>query len=83
MKYRKKPVVIDAQQFNGEIELSKYPTTTFSYKKSEPGGPFLYINTPEGTMRASIGDWIITGVSGEVYPCKPEIFAMTYELVTN
>lgn len=41
----------------------------------------LVVHTWEGDMRASAGDWIITGVAGEVYPCKPEIFAETYEPV--
>ena len=60
-KYRKKPVVIEAEQntSNGAV----------------------YINTLEGKMRADPGDWIITGVKGERYPCKPDIFEETYELV--
>jgi len=41
----------------------------------------LYIETLEGTMKADIGDWIITGVKGEKYPCKPDVFEMTYELI--
>ena len=57
MKYRKKPVVIDAYQTDQE----------------------MYIETLEGTMRADPGDWIITGVNGEQYPCKPDIFEKTYE----
>lgn len=43
----------------------------------------LYIETLEGRMHASPGDWIITGVNGEKYPCKPDIFAKTYELVSE
>ncbi len=61
MKYRKKPVVIEA-----------YRTT----KK-------MVIETLEGSMTADIGDWIITGVKGEKYPCKPDIFEMTYERVDS
>jgi hypothetical protein len=57
MRFRKKPVVIDAV---------KCEEVTF-------------IETLEGTMRAEVGDWIITGVKGERYPCKPDIFAATYE----
>ena len=41
----------------------------------------MYIETLEGTMKANIGDWIITGVNGEQYPCKPDIFEKTYEAV--
>ena len=59
MKFRKKPVVIDAYQ-------TDHPVT---------------IHTLEGVMHASAGDWIITGVRGELYPCKPDIFAETYEVV--
>lgn len=47
----------------------------------EDGGPHLLIHTLEGTMRAQPGDWVIRGVEGEFYPCKPEIFAKTYDEV--
>lgn len=57
MKYRKKPVVIDAYQTGKEV----------------------VIHTLEGDMKASPGDYIITGVNGEQYPCKPDIFEKTYE----
>ena len=57
MKYRKKPVVIEAYQTDKELD----------------------IETLEGTMHASVGDYIITGVRGEQYPCKPDIFEQTYE----
>ena len=57
MKYRKKPVVIEAYQTDKELD----------------------IETLEGTMHASVGDYIITGVRGEKYPCKPDIFEQTYE----
>lgn len=57
MKYRKKPVVVEAYQTDKELD----------------------IETLEGTMHASVGDYIITGVRGEQYPCKPDIFEQTYE----
>jgi hypothetical protein len=44
-------------------------------------GTNIFVNTLEGEMRAEVKDWIIQGVSGEFYPCKPEIFEQTYELV--
>lgn len=81
-KYRKKPVVIEAVQFNGYpwqkelydlIGSSEYPVKSFDIH--------LRIETLEGTHRADIGDWIIKGVKGELYPCKPDIFEMTYEKV--
>lgn len=57
MKYRKKPVIVDAYQTDVELDIP----------------------TLEGTMHASVGDYIITGVHGEQYPCKPDIFEETYE----
>lgn len=77
-KFRKRPVVIEAEQWlpgkriKGVIEVTLL---------SDPGIPRQYIQTLEGEMEVSPGDWIITGVKGERYPCKPDIFAMTYEAV--
>lgn len=79
MKFRKKPVVIDAVQWkygdsiDGVCEGSR-SCETFAYP---------HIHTLEGQMRVSDGDWIITGVKGEKYPCKPAIFEMTYELLDS
>lgn len=75
-KYRKKPVVIEAVQFNGK----NYMEILFFVGKLKTGGG-IRIETLEGTMEASAGDWIIKGVKGEFYPCKPDIFEATYELV--
>lgn len=57
----------------------KKPVTVTAYQTDKP----LEIETLEGVMRADAGDWIITGVKGEQYPCKPDIFAMTYEPCQN
>jgi hypothetical protein len=71
-KFRKRPVVIEAVQFDGE----RIPDGV----QREPGdGQPAYIETLEGRMTVSVGDWVITGVKGERYPCKPDIFAATYE----
>jgi hypothetical protein len=93
MKYKKKPVVIEAIIWNGNNleEVMKfigsefrydpdshYRTIKFSYDKYKKE---LFINTLEGLMQASIGDYIIKGVKGEFYPCKPDIFEETYEVV--
>jgi hypothetical protein len=81
-KFRKKPVVIEAEQW-------------FSWKDGPTGGvngicyelcgaiavSKPHVHTLEGMMMVSEGDWIIVGVKGERYPCKPEIFALTYEAV--
>lgn len=85
MKYRKKPVVIDAVQWNGQ-DVNTLPRWAYSYVKGPfvgPSGQELDINTLEGTMTVSQGDWIIRGVRAEVYPCKPDIFEATYEAVTE
>lgn len=78
-KYRKKPVVIEAVQWNGDnaVEIAQF----MGVISLESNADSLFIDTLEGTMRASVGDWIIKGVSGEHYPCKPDIFDATYEAV--
>lgn len=76
MKFRKKPIVINAEQVpdSGEVRhLGVYPDET-----SSTG---LSIDTLEGKHEVTRGDWIITGVKGEKYPCKPDIFKMTYERI--
>lgn len=89
MKYRKKPLVIDAVKFNPPHEIP----TDVRHDKLRVGfvGYYdreimyesrYYIDTLEGAMEVRAGDWIITGVEGERYPCKPSIFEATYEKVT-
>lgn len=89
-KYRKRPVVIEAMQFTGhnstEIEgwfLGLGKCNEFAVVGIYPGneGKIILINTLEGIMEALPGDYIIKGVKGEFYPCKPDIFAKTYEAV--
>lgn len=79
--FRKKPVVIEARRYNGKngIELLCWAGGT----ELEEGffGHGIKIKTLEGTMTANKGDWIIKGVKGEFYPCKPDIFEATYEAV--
>lgn len=84
MKYRKKPVVIEAEVFKNTTEsldkLSDFMgDLRVSYEDND--NPKLLIDTLEGTMIASVGDYIIRGVNGEYYPCKPDIFNKTYEEV--
>lgn len=106
MKYRKKPIIIEAWKLTDEWIKQQHTVDpkTFEYQIDEDGNGSLtdmyiyhatnkiyfsvhkdkidvYINTLEGDMKASIGDWIITGVNGEIYPCKPDIFEKTYEEV--
>lgn len=78
-QYRKRPVVIDAVQWNGDNRQA------ISFFCADAGflsnSTVCLIETLEGTMRANAGDWIIKGVKGEFYSCKPDIFALTYEPV--
>ena len=88
-QYRKRPIVIEAFRLGDEwpdwwadaVNADKVRTHNVDGRYS--GGPdFAEIDTLEGRMSAFRGDWIIKGVKGEIYPCKPDIFAATYETVT-
>lgn len=82
MKFRKKPVVIDAEKFfDNKPDLSLPEGVCIC--SSVPHGMEVrpHIHTLEGAMLVQNGDWIITGVRGERYPCKPDIFDQTYERV--
>lgn len=80
-QFRKKPVVIEAVQWIGDnfIEIDDFIT---GVHETYPSMGIVKIQTLEGVMNAQIDDWIIKGVNGEFYPCKPDIFEKTYELVT-
>lgn len=88
-KYRKKPIVIEAVRCNVALDSfesdwkSLPPWLVDAYEKGGvvPTAKGIYLPTLEGTMLAEPGDWIICGVSGEIYPCKPDIFNKTYEAV--
>lgn len=80
-QFRKKPVVIEAIQWTGDM-LDFEPIHVMA--DDQPvgiQGDRLAIFTLEGVMEAMPGDWIIKGVKGEIYPCKPDIFAATYDAV--
>lgn len=85
MKYRKKPVVIEAVQFldteESILELSELGLDPVRVDYADLDNPVLKIETLEGLMVATEGDYIIKGVQGEFYPCKPDIFKETYEKV--
>ncbi len=91
MKYRKKPVVIEAMRFeqktfNPELldfigERANFPECKIA--GIDPAEGKFKIRTLEGVMVAEVGDYIIKGVKGEFYPCKPDIFEMTYEPVED
>ena len=84
-RYRKKPIEIEARQHRNDPDVRR---ALVDWIRENGGRAFLsnilgqvYIGTLEGEMTAEVGDWIIKGVAGEFYPCKPEIFEATYELV--
>ena len=90
MKYRTKLVTVEAFKYDGDLmdkdgnyyvpqwAVEAYKNGTLFYGCGV-GGDELFINTPEGVHRVSVGDYIIKGVAGELYPCKPDIFEQTYE----
>ena len=89
MKYRKKPVAVEAFRLNergfvGEDwfwdAVSNNDIITHDFGKFCNSPAWCEINTLEGTMVANAGDYIIRGIKGEIYPCKPDIFEKTYEL---
>ena len=88
-RYRKKPVVIEAVQYEGDFQVIDKWLNDLGYPEDD--GPGVWQNddesigilTLEGEMRGNVGDWIIRGVKGEFYPCKPDIFEATYELVED
>ena len=81
MKYRKKPVVIEAVQFHAGMQPGELAGDVVSGTLRYTQDDTILIKTLEGVMEARSGDWIIRGVKGELYPCKPDIFEATYEIV--
>jgi len=78
VKFRKKPVAIDAEQWFPGKQVDGVVQIGFS---EITGEPVYGVHTLEGVIACATGDWIITGVNGEKYPCKPDIFEKTYEPV--
>ena len=100
MKFRKKPVIIEAERFEppiiGNLTMYLKRLGVINYQPPDfviggkgygeqrlPQKPYYAIETLEGVMKVENGDWIITGVKGEKYPCKPDIFEQTYEKVSQ
>jgi hypothetical protein len=87
-KYRKKPVVIEAEQVDRDKLRRLSPefygaichtTCDKAQLKYDNGRPIPHVHTLEGALQISDGDWLIKGVQGEFYPCKPDIFEQTYD----
>lgn len=88
-KYRKKPVEVEVWLFSrenletAESWVRKYSDKMTLFSQYGGGKIWIEIKTLEGVIKASEGDYIIKGINGELYPCKPDIFIRTYEEVTN
>ncbi len=92
-KYVKKPVVVEAFKYDGDFKtqdgkhyapnwaIAALENGTMFFENSKNAPCELYIKTLEGVHHVSIGDYIIKGIKGELYPCKPDIFEKTYEKV--
>ena len=80
-EFRKKPVVIEAIQFDGSFapDLAEFVGVHGWY--TDVAAPAWVIHTRHGSVRAEIGDWIIKGEFGDYWPCKPDIFEQTYEAI--
>lgn len=89
MKARKKPVVIEVIQYTGknDFEIGKwsnglvYPSPILEPNENNKSGSYMQIKTLEGVMTAIVNDYIIKGVNGEFYLCKPDIFEKTYDII--
>ena len=88
MKFKKKPIVIEAFRYDGEVTDKKgeYLVPRWAVRALQDrtmyfDNDILHIKTPAGTLHVCIGDYVIRGVQGELYPCKPDIFNETYEKV--
>ena len=90
MKFRKKPVTIEAVQISKRMDITspdwfaqavqQNKVVLHGMGKFTRDEPWVEIETLEGVMRGNNGDWIIQGIKGELYPCKPDIFEATYEV---
>ena len=88
MRYKKKPIEVEAIKFDGtnhrEILKFIYPSMTETgLEGAEKMKLPIVIETLEGDMNVSVGDYVIRGVQGELYPCKPDIFEQTYQTISS
>lgn len=91
MKFRKKPIVIEAFQYDGDLmytngdyyvpqwAINAFKNNIMYYDSIDKEPSELFIKTLEGIRHISVGDYVIQGIKGELYPCKPDIFESTYE----
>ena len=82
MKAKKKPVVVEFELYDGTAESVNRIIDMYGRMKGINNTPEgLYITTMEGIMKANKGDYVIKGIKGEIYPCKPDIFQNTYDII--
>lgn len=79
MRYRKRPVTVDAIRFDGTNAREIADLLDWEWADGDEICDTLVIETLEGDMTANIGDWIIKGVAGEGYPCRDDVFQLSYE----
>jgi hypothetical protein len=80
-RFRKKPVVIEAEEFDPSRPREQWPEGVRAITGRQPNGYVIFDSAQNGDVPVNPGDWIITGVQGERYPCKADIFAATYDPV--
>lgn len=80
-RFVKRPVEVSAVRYYGEDNGPVSDALCYCRQEGQPTNPRPHLHTLEGVMKVSAGDWIITGVEGEKYPCKPDIFEKTYNRV--
>lgn len=78
-KFRKKPIVVEAMRYLSSTTIQDLAEFGFGMDTLRYADGAIFIRTLEGEMRADQGDWLIKGIKGEFYPCKPDIFWATYE----
>lgn len=83
MKFRKRPIVIEAWQWLGQPHNEWPRWVSDGARVSQADSAALAIHTLEGELSARLGDWLIHGIRGEVYPCKPNVFSETYDPVPD
>jgi hypothetical protein len=82
MEFVKRPITVEAVQWTGDNQTEVSALLREGSGVLSFSGDNVLCETREGTMMADLGDWIIRGIAGEIYPCKPEIFEATYEEVS-
>lgn len=81
MKYRKRPVVVEAVLYDGTDAAKERLVGMCNHYIALPANGTVYVTTPNGAVLVEVGDWVIKGKPGDFYPCKPDVFEQVYEKV--